>query len=104
MFTGHAIRVKSSSEVRLAYKQLKLQYPECDHTILAYKIKDFDGYHDDGEHGAGHRLVKMLHDRNSHNTAVFVTREYGGIHLGTRRFIHIEKVARDALDILAAEA
>ena len=103
IFTGHALRVKNSTEIRLAYKQLKLQYPESDHAILAYKVKDYDGYHDDGEHGAGQRLLKILHDRNTTNTALFVTREFGGIHLGVRRFVYIEKVAREVLDLVAAE-
>ena len=64
-------------------------------------VKNYTGYHDNGEHGASVKLQKILLDRCLNNTAVFVTREFGGIHLGPRRFLHIEKVARAALDELA---
>ena len=45
----------------------------------------------------------MLFDRNSTKTAVFVARTYGGIPLGPKRFIFIEKAARDALNKLVEE-
>ena len=100
IFRGHAVRIQSSSDIRLIYKQLRLLFPESDHIILGYKVKNFEGYHDDGEHAAGNKLLQILHDRKSSNTAVFVTRDFGGIHLGIRRFVHIEKAAREALNLL----
>ena len=98
VFRGHAVRVKNSQEIRLAYNRIKLTYPESDHIISAYHVKSHWGHHDDGEHGAARRLLKILEDRMMSNVAVFVTREYGGIHLGPRRYINIEKVAREVLN------
>ena len=101
-FVGHAYRVKSNSDVKLAYKKVKLLYPESDNIPMAYSFKQYYGYHDDGEHGAGFKLEKLLKDRGTKNTAIFVTRDFGGIHLGPRRFLHIERSAKQALDELSA--
>ena len=103
IFRGHAVHVKSSQEVKLAYNRIRLLYPESDHVMVAYHIKSHWGYHDHGEHGAGVKLQKILENRSINNIAVFVTREYGGIHLGPRHFLHIEKVTREALNEMTSD-
>ena len=103
IFRGHAFKAKSSSEICLAYSKLKLLYPESDHIMIAYVIKSYSGHHDNGEHGASAKLLKILMDRSLNNTALFVTCEFGGIHLGPRRFLHFEKASRSALDELSQE-
>lgn len=52
---------------------------------------------DDGEHGAGIKLVHLLELLDARNVVVVVTRWYGGIHLGPDRFRHICNIARDIL-------
>ena len=52
-FAGHAARIQNTSEIIAAYKKIKLLYPESDHIMLAYVMRDFTGAHDNGEHGAG---------------------------------------------------
>ena len=99
-FRGHAIKVQNTAAIKLAYTRLRLLYPECNHVMMGYAIKTYVGFQDHGEYGAGKRLQKMLMSTGRNNTALFITREYGGIHLGVRRFIHIEQVARSALDKL----
>ena len=99
-FQGHALKVKNSTEVKMAYNKIHLLYPENDHVKLAYKVKQHSGNHDHGEHGASCRMLQILNDRVENNVALFVTCEFGGIHLGPRRFVHIEKVAKEALDEL----
>jgi putative IMPACT (imprinted ancient) family translation regulator len=54
-------------------------------------------HEDDGEVGAGARLSHLLHVRNERNVLVVVSRWYGGIHLGSRRFAHITAVAQAVL-------
>lgn len=70
------------------------------HNILAYRIhinsqgvyqQDCD---DDGESGAGGRLLHLLQIMNVQNAAVVVTRWFGGILLHADRFKHINNVAR----------
>ena len=95
-----AMHVKATSEVKLAYKKTRQLFPESDHIIMAYKVKSFEGYHDNGEHGAGTKVLQLLNDRTQENTVVFVTRKYGGLHLVQRRFMYIQSVAKDALNKL----
>jgi putative IMPACT (imprinted ancient) family translation regulator len=52
---------------------------------------------DDGEDGAGARLAQLLLMRKEMNVLVVVSRWFGGIHLGARRFAHITSVAQAAL-------
>ena len=95
-FRGFATTVKSVPEIRLAYRRIKALYPECDHVVMAYRLKSYTGNQDDGEYGASKRLLQMLTEGKCKNTVLFVAKEYGGIHLGQRRFIRIEKVAKEA--------
>ena len=96
-FQGHAVSVNNTSEVKLAYRRIKQLYLESDHIMLAYNAKGYTDHQDDGEFGAGKKLDQIIAQSLMKNVALFVTRDYGGIHLGQRRFFHIEKVARDIL-------
>ena len=91
-FSGHAVRVKNTTEIKLAYRKVCAMFPESDHVMMAYNVKTFTGYHDDGEFGAAKRILNILQSVNMPNTVVFVTREYGGFQLGQRRFMYIERV------------
>ena len=68
--------------------------------MMAYTVKMYSGHHDDGEYTSGSKLAQILEQRGAKDTAVFVSREYGGQQLGQCRFLHIEKAARDALEEL----
>jgi hypothetical protein len=52
---------------------------------------------DDGEDGAGARLAHLLELRKDDGVLVVVSRWYGGIPLGPKRFAHIVNVARELL-------
>ena len=52
---------------------------------------------DDGEDAAGSKLAYLLDMRKDVNVLVVVSRWYGGIHLGPKRFAHIVNVARKLL-------
>lgn len=54
-------------------------------------------FQDDGEGGAGAKLLNLLDLMKAKNVVVIVTRWYGGIHLGPDRFRHICNVAREIL-------
>ena len=96
-FRGHAVRVNSSKDVKAAYQKLRLLYPDSDHIMMAYTVKHYTGHHD---HGASRKMLQILSNRCTHNAALFVTREYGGVQLGPRRFMFIETVAHEALNLL----
>ena len=104
VFQGHATRVYSNADVQLAYKKIRLLFPEADNIPMAYTFKDnIQGHHDNSEHGAGAKMKKILIDRGMKNTAVFVTRNFSGIHIGQRRFMHIEQLTRQSLDAIQAQ-
>ena len=101
-FRGHAVRITAAKDVKLAYKKLRTLYPESDHLIMSYLVKSYQGNQDDGEYGASKKILQILNDSGMVNTVLFVTRQYGGIQLGPRRFTFIENVAREALQALQA--
>ena len=96
------MQVRNGTEIRLAYMKVRQLFPESDHIMMAYKLKDHMGWQDDSEHGAGVKLQQMLIDNSSMNTVLFVTRKTAGLHLGPHRFMYIQRVAKDALARLAA--
>ena len=51
----------------------------------------------DGEDCAGSRLAQLLEMRKEMGILVVVSRWYGGIPLGPKRFAHITNAARDVL-------
>lgn len=58
-------------------------------------VQDF---HDDGEGGAGIKVMHLLQDSNVRNVVVIVSRWYGGIMLGPARFMYITDAARGTLE------
>ncbi|KAM0748824.1 UPF0029-domain-containing protein [Meredithblackwellia eburnea MCA 4105] len=104
VFVGHAARVKSIIEVKLVINTLlsDKKIARAAHNISAYRFKSNGVIHqdndDDGETAAGSRMAHLMSLLGVMNVVVVVTRWYGGIHLGSDRFRHINAAARDALD------
>lgn len=103
-FTALAVKVHSLEQVNQAYIAAAQRYPSADHIMAAYAFKKdgklYQGACDDKEFGAGQRIKNILFEHQAKNTALFVLRKYGGIHLGFGRFQAIEQVAKDALRLL----
>ena len=62
---------------------------------------DVTYYHqDNGEHGAGRAMIREMikTDHLPDNIAVFITRQYGGTHLGPRRYKRMQEAMADALE------
>lgn len=96
-FTAYACVVTSLNEVHLAYKKLFRENPEADHIMAACATQGMEAYQDDGEFGAGFRLLYMIRESKLLDVAVFVVRHYGGEHLGPQRFTMIRETANEAL-------
>lgn len=77
---------------------------QATHNMYAYRIyqektKSFlHDCDDDGENQAGGRLLHLLEIIDVKNVIVIVSRWYGGIHLGSDRFRHINNAARQVLE------
>ncbi|KAL7301023.1 hypothetical protein TKK_0006295 [Trichogramma kaykai] len=106
-FQGHAAVVSSVDEVKHLIDSLKTKRKigQAKHNITAYRIfnsstnRYIHDCDDDGENGAGSRLLHLLEIMDVKNGFVMVSRWYGGIHLGPDRFKHINNAARQALDL-----
>ena len=77
------------SEVAGLYKKVNVDpnSEASDHRILVYRFKDSNGkiresFWDDGEHGAGRRLLLYMRANKIINVGVVITPWSGGIHLG----------------------
>ncbi|XP_062615563.1 uncharacterized protein LOC134277265 [Saccostrea cucullata] len=98
-----AVEVETYAKVRNFYKKISMDpvYGRANHNILVYHFKDnsgtiHDGYCDDGEFGAGRKMLKILQDENFTNVSVVISRMMGK-HLGPKRFDIMEKALFDAL-------
>ncbi|ODN75385.1 hypothetical protein L202_06544 [Cryptococcus amylolentus CBS 6039] len=112
VFLGRAIKVTDEREVPLIVHGVledKRAARAAHPAIYAYRVvKNVGGtaqkvymsdYDDDGESQAGGRLQHLLEILELENVLVIVTRWWGGHRLGADRFKHINRVARDALEI-----
>ena len=73
----------------------------ADHVMVVYRLKEGDnireGCSSDKEHFGDLEILKILKTANLLDIAVFVAREYGGVHLGNAHFKIIHEVATKAI-------
>lgn len=104
MFSGIAVKVHSIEEVNRAYRAVAQQFSAMDHIMLAYSLKESGeirrGTCEDGEFGAARRMSSVLAENHARNCAIFIVRQYGGLHLGFGRFQAIDSITKQALDLL----
>lgn len=103
-FWAAAVRVDTTLEVQRAYNKLRQESLSLDHISLGYVSKyhdeEFSGLVDDKEHGAGHKILRVIREKNETGIAVFVARQFGGEHIGPQRFEVISKLAKSAIEQL----
>ena len=114
IFQGHLVRISKKEDIDYAKDLIYAsnnKIPTATHNIAAYRVniqkvnakgeevtvlaKDYD---DDGETGAGSKLLALLDLLKVDNVFVIVTRWYGGILLGPDRFKHIKNCAKECLE------
>ncbi|KAF5017120.1 hypothetical protein F66182_10996, partial [Fusarium sp. NRRL 66182] len=102
-FIAHVARVTSPDQARY-YVQVLLASDKrirgAAHNMTAWRIRgpgaaSFQDCDDDGEAAAGGRLLHLMQVMDVWDAMVVVTRWYGGVLLGPRRFALINAVARD---------
>ena len=105
-FIGHAAEISKTESVASVLANILQDQVlgTATHNIYAYRIGRSanikEGCRDDGEHGAGSRLLKFLREANMTNAMVVVSRFFGGKHMGPRRFEVIQECAEQALELL----
>lgn len=111
VFIGHAMPVKSEEEAMAFVKLLKNKYHDATHNVFAYVLGDgtVQRYSDDGEPQgtAGMPVLDVIRKSGCTDTAVVVTRYFGGTLLGAgglvRAYSHAAKLAIDAANIITYE-
>ncbi|KFH46658.1 Protein IMPACT-like protein [Hapsidospora chrysogenum ATCC 11550] len=105
-FVAHVARVTSPAQARLYVAQLLAsdrRIRDATHNMTAWRIRGGSGgaavsyqdCDDDGEAAAGGRLLHLMQLMDIWDAMVVVTRWYGGVKLGPRRFAVINAAARD---------
>ena len=108
VFIPYVVEAENIQRVKDVYTKLKIQQPGARHIVCAYSIphsKPFlaNDYQDDGEPGAGRIMSELLVNNNIQNVAVFVVRKYGGVRMGSDRFLCYEEVAKQAVEALTGK-
>ncbi|TFB04409.1 Protein IMPACT-like [Trichoderma ghanense] len=104
-FVAHVARVTSPAQAKLFLQHLvwsDRRIRAATHNISAWRIRgpgatSYSDCDDDGEDAAGSRLLHLLQLMEVWDGMVVVSRWYGGVKLGPRRFALINGVARDGL-------
>ena len=102
-FVAHVAPVTSPSQARLYTSQLLAsdrRIRSATHNMTAWRIRGAGGASyqdcdDDGEAAAGGRLLHLMQLMELWDAMVVVTRWYGGVKLGPRRFAVINATAKD---------
>ena len=101
-FLSFVQRVKSKDDVSRGLNKMRLKFADATHISCGYRLsnpklcKD-QGYEDDGEIGQGRTILNTLRDKDQKETAVYVVRYYGGVHLGRRRFDIAKDLTKSAI-------
>jgi cell division protein FtsB len=98
-FLGSRISIQSTDDVIPSLHALygDQRCARATHNRIQSKTGITEHYNDDGEYGAGSKLLDMLKEKDIQNELVCVTRWYGGTHLGTARFQCILDTAKAVL-------
>ena len=68
------------------------------HLISAYTLDSGEfGWNDDDDHGLGKFLLSTMEKREMQNGICFLTRHYGGQHIGKRRYEIIQQLVTELL-------
>ena len=93
--------VRTLADVRKAYRAISTipEVAKCTHLICAYKIDEkAKGYQDDGDFDFGQQIMRTLTDKQQLGFVYFLTRQYGGRHLGRRRFQLVHELIKQTID------
>ena len=98
-------RVSSVEEVQQGLAKIKIKHGDATHIATAYRLEDPVGpyrqeFFDDGEFGAGRRMLDVMKSEEQVKMAVYIPRYHGGENMGKRRFEIYEMLTKKAVGIL----
>ena len=100
-FIAHKVAVASHEEINRAYMKMRILYPQAKHILCGFTLPGLpkcfqESYCDDGDHGCGKALLKLLQKNKIYNIAVFVVRICQQNKIGSKRFELIERATLSA--------
>jgi len=100
-FQAHYMKLNDMSEVNaaLARINLDLNVAGATHNIWAARVGEEELVDDDGEWGGAMKIMDVLQEKDIENGIVVVTRWFGGVMLGQKRFDTIKSLAEQALSV-----
>ena len=104
-FQGHIAKIEETSNAIPILHQLFSNHAvaKASHNMYAYRIthqgKTTENSSDDGEFGAGKKLLDLLRSNDVKNQLVVVTRWYGGQQMGPKRFQCILEAASEVIKL-----
>lgn len=93
-------KVSSRDDIKAFLVKLKTpkKYTKATHHSWAARLSRngqiWETKQDDGETGAGAVILRIMQKQNYVNTIVVVTRWFGGTHLGTDRYKHVQEATK----------
>jgi hypothetical protein len=100
-FRIYCTQTQTIEQAKEAYKAISLDpyASACTHLISAYWLESGEeGYTDDKDHGLGKHLLRLMQNAEMSNAICFLTRDYGGVHLGYRRYEIISELLDDIFE------
>jgi hypothetical protein len=97
-FQMFAADITSAEEADTAYKAVQRMRvaASATHLISAYRIDDGAmGWRDDGDHAMRRTLHSIMKDGKITNSIYFLARNFGGVHIGKKRFDIMTKLANE---------
>ena len=103
VFIAYAANIANVRQARAIYRHVKTKHIDSTHVVgvhcLEGEMPTLKDYSDNGEYGAGARILGVIEEKGITQVAVFLVR-YHGQNLGMRRFDIFTDLAGEALDKL----
>ena len=103
LFKVYAASISNIKEVQAIQKHLKIKHMDADHVVTTYHMEgsmpNLRDYDDNGEIGAGARMLGVIEQKSKTQVAVYLVR-YHSQDLGMRSFDIITDLTEQALDLL----
>ena len=96
-------KIKTVEDAAKAYKAVHRYRSAASYTHLvsAYRTSTGEqGWADDNEHGMGKYIYGIMKEKGFNNAIVFLARDYGGYHLGPRRFTIVSELMKELREVI----
>ena len=105
-FQIHAAKINDMREANNTYKAIHRyrNAAAATHLISAHRLQNGQvGWRDDGDHAMGRHLYSAMKNKKITNMVFFLSRNYGGQHIGKRRFDVTTELVDEIMQVIKQE-